>query len=129
MNIASKISVAMRKILYYNKSFCYNRKMIILQQNILLQYRKILYHNKAFCCNRKKKKKSYFPNRAHNFPIPAHLFLSLFSLINNAISSLFSHQGPCAHTNAARRRCQSNCDSLSLFISFSPRLSLFTETP
>ncbi len=49
MNITSKISVAIRKILYYNKFFCCNRKnlyynktfaigkIIISQQNDLLQ--------------------------------------------------------------------------------------------
>ena len=49
MNITSKISVVIRKILYYNKFFCCNRKnlyynkmfaigkIIISQQNDLLQ--------------------------------------------------------------------------------------------
>ena len=79
----------MRKILYYNKSFCYKRKMIILQQNILLQYRKILYHNKAFCCNRKKKKNHIFQIARTISPFPL-IYSSLCSLSSTMRFLLFS---------------------------------------
>ncbi len=119
MNILSKNFVAIRKILYYNKSFCCNtEKYYITTKCFVAIGKKIIF----------SKSRAQFPHSCSSIP------LSIFSLINNAISSFFSHQGrhgqgPCAHTSAAHHRCQSDCDSLSLLISSSPRLSLFIETP